>query len=118
MPEQTAWSNDEILREVFVQTLRQAYEIASSPNTKDGLKEALDDDDPARLRDRLVSLQIGSLLSLLRFLDGAVGPSNWPGLSLVNTDTGESLSNDFQWSFAEAESIVMDEVERPSAVEE
>ena len=118
MSERTTWSNEEILLEVFTNILRDAYKIASSADIREMLKEALEDENPIRLRDRLVSLQSGTLLGLLRYLDGAVGPAIWPGLDLVNSETRESLSQDFQWSYAEAESIVIDEVEPPSTLKE
>lgn len=116
--EERAWTNEGILQEVLTQILRDIYKIASSPETRVNLREALEDESIIRFRDRLVSLQIGPLLDLMRFLDGAIGPLDWPGLKLVNAETGETLSQDLQWSFSVAESTVIDEVEPPMAQDE
>ena len=113
MSDHKTWSNEEILLEVFANILRDAYGIASSTDMRESIKEALEDENPIRLRDKLVSLQSGPILDLLCYLDGAIGPASWPGIDLVNSETRESLSQDFQWSFSDAESMIIDEVEPP-----
>ncbi len=104
MSDEKQWTNEEILREILGSIISTIYSNASDPKVRDWLREDLDDGNPERLRDRLVTLQIGPVLDMLSYFDGAIGPTKWPGVSMVNATTGEPLSPDFQMDFADVES--------------
>lgn len=94
------WTNREIYREVFRDIIRRISEDAAREVTLKNFKEALAKEDTADLEDMLVEVQLSPLYYLMLFLDGAIGPSIWPGVQLVNAQTGEPLSNDYGMELA------------------
>jgi hypothetical protein len=84
------WTNEEVLHEFLLTTVRYVYrtaELSLGPIREDAI-----DENPNRLKDRLVELQIGILSIAFGLIDGVSGPTYWPGLRLVNAETGEDLS--------------------------
>lgn len=100
------WTNEEILRKFLLAVTERIYKVASE--SIDQFQEAASDENPNRLQDRLVEIQIGVLVDVLSFIDGARGPTDWPGMKLVNAETGETLSDDLAWELSGIESAILD----------
>lgn len=98
--EQIHWTNEEIYREVIRDIIRRISEEAASEVTLKNFKEAFAKQDTTDFQDLLVEMQLSSLYYLMLWLDGAVGPSIWPGLQLINAQTGEPLSSDYGMELA------------------
>ena len=81
--------------------VKYIYRVASESG--DQIREAAIDDNPNRLENRLVELQVGAVVRMLSLIDGTSVPSDWPSLRLVNAETGESISNDLVWAFSDVE---------------
>lgn len=112
--EQT-WTNEEVLG-LFLRTLiDRIYRTASS--AVESTREAATSKNPNRLRDRLIELQMGVLTDVLGLVDGSSGPTEWPGIRLVNGETGEVLAEELDWELSrvEGEYILKD---KPLSIEE
>lgn len=113
------WTNERILRELFWQILEDVHKVAQ--NTELFREDALDD-NPRRLYDRLMHFQLGLLDTLCSYLDGSRGPTDWPGVMLVNAETGEPLSDDFRSALSRIEGEFIDYadpwIQEPTLTEE
>ncbi len=95
------WTDEELLHTFLEMVVRYVYRAASESGEM--IREAAADDDPSRLQDRLVELQVGAVVRILSIIDGTSAPGDWPGLELVNAETGKPLSNDLAWAFSQVE---------------
>ena len=94
------WANKAIYQEIFRDIIRRIRDEATQEVTLRNFKEALTKQDSADFEDILVEAQLAPLYYLMLYLDGAIGPSRWPGVQLVNAQTFEPLSNDFGMELA------------------
>ena len=94
------WTNAAVFHEIFHDIVRRIVEDASRESTLRNLREAIAEQNPARLQDLLIELQMTPLYNLMLYLDGAIGPSEWPGAELVNAQTREPLTNDYGLALA------------------
>jgi hypothetical protein len=96
-----------MLEEFLRITLIDIYRTASQ--WTDTIQDTASDEAPNYLRDRLVELQIGAIVNIFSLVDGTIGPTVWPGVKLVNAETGKSLSDDLCWELSRIESTILDE---------
>jgi hypothetical protein len=101
-----AWTNEEILHKFLWAVTERIYRVASESTNQ--FREVASDENPNRSKDRLVEIQIGVLADVFSLIDGARGPTDWPGIKLVNAETGEALSNDLAWDLSSVESEILD----------
>jgi hypothetical protein len=94
-------TDEELLHDFLWLVVKHIYRVASESG--DQIREAAADDNPNRLRDRLVELQVGGAIRVLSLIDGTSAPSGWPRLQLVNAETGESLSDQLTWALSDVE---------------
>ena len=106
-----AWTNEEILHEFLWLIVSNIYRWASE--SVDGVREDAADENLNRLKDRLVNLQIGIVGHVFSLIDGSSGPTDWPGIKLVNAETGEPLSGDLDWELSHIEGKYLDVIEPP-----
>lgn len=104
-----AWTNKQILGEVFRPIIKSDYEKAGDQKTRQELIEALENPDPAYIFWKLVHLQFDALSFFVAYLDGAAGPTEWPGVDLVNASTRGTLSGDFGLGFAHFDGVYTEE---------
>lgn len=103
----TSWTK-ETLRDYFLRAIvTDIHDTASK--WSDGVRDAAHDEHPNQLRDRLIELQIGVVVSMFSLIDGSRGPTSWPGIKLVNGETGKSLSNELCWELSRMELTVIEE---------
>lgn len=100
----TPWTNEKVLEE-FLRTILIDIQDAAS-RWSDVIRDAASDPNPARLRDRLAELQIAVLVNAFSVIDGASGPTYWPGIRLVNAANLTSLSDDLCWELSRIESTL------------
>ena len=101
MDSRQSWTNQTVLHEFLRSIVRHIYRVASQ--SVDGIREAAADENPNRLQDRLVELQGAVVDRIFSFIDGTSGPTDWPGIKLVNAETGKSLSDNLAWDLASIE---------------
>lgn len=107
MPEHPqVWTNQAILREFLKGVVQYVYAV-----NVDAVREAASEENPNRLRDRLIDIQIGVIADIFAYIDGATGPSDWPGIKLVNGETGESLSDELAWDLSSVEGEFLESFE-------
>jgi hypothetical protein len=109
--EKQHWTNEEVLDEALKIVVVNIYKTATL--SLESVREAAMDPNPTRLLDRLVGLQTDAVTILLTLIDGAIGPTEWPEISLVRKDTGDQLSEDLCWDFARVEGDYILETEPP-----
>jgi hypothetical protein len=97
----SAWTNQRILHEFLLPVVEHIYRVAEL--SIEGVREAAANENPNRLKDRLVELQVGLVADVFSYIDGASGPTDWPGIKLVNAETGESLSDNLAWDLSHVE---------------
>lgn len=94
-----AWTNQEVI-DTFMDAV--VSDINNIPDeVVDGFVEMGKRNDRDRIREAIGSLSEGLIHNFLSFLAQA-GPSDWPGIRLVNGATLADLSDDLQWDFSEA----------------
>jgi hypothetical protein len=101
-----AWTNKEILHQFLWAVTERINRVAAESINQ--FREVASEENPKRLKDRLVEIQIGVLADVFSLIDGARGPTDWPGIKLVNAETGESLSNNLAWDLSSVESEILD----------
>jgi hypothetical protein len=95
------WTNEEIRRVVLSRIVEQMYK---DPETYlDLIREAALDNDLRELKTLLHNMELGMALEIFYLLDGGTAPAYWPGIMLVNAETGENLSEDWLSDFSRAE---------------
>jgi hypothetical protein len=99
--EDKTWSNKEVLHEFLWTLVEYVYRTASG--AMDSIREVAADPDPTKLRDSLVEFQLIPILEIFAHPDGRIGPDSetWPGIQIVNAETGEPLSDDWALDLAE-----------------
>ena len=95
-------TNREILDEFLHLIVHDCYD--QSPDTVAALRDEASYEETYHLRDWLIQLEIGVAAGIFSIIDGARGPSGWPGIKLVNAETGESLAEELQWELSRVES--------------
>jgi hypothetical protein len=95
------WTNEDIRHEVLSHIIRIAY--MESDVSLQALREEALDNDLDELRKRLINIKLGMALRIFYLLDGGTAPAYWPGIMLVNSETGENLSEDWLSDFSRAE---------------
>jgi hypothetical protein len=106
-----SWTNRQILDVFLARAVEDCYSCFSwSPEAFEQFQTGTN--DLHQIKTHLASMQIGAIASLLGILDGRNGPSNWPGIKLVNAETGESLSSDLQWDLSRAEARFLSKMEK------
>jgi hypothetical protein len=95
------WTDQEMLHE-FLWAIIQHINTVASKSTE-GVREAASSENPNRLRDRLIEIQMAVVGRIFSYIDGTSGPSDWPGINLVNAQTGERLSIDLAWELSSIE---------------
>ena len=104
-----AWTNKQILGEVFRPIIKSDYEKAGDQKTRQELIEVLEHPDPTYIFWKLVHLQFDALSFFVAYFDGAAGPTEWPGVDLVNARTRGTLSGDFGLDFAHFDGVYTEE---------
>lgn len=94
-------NNQEILHELLLSIVEHIYRAASE--SADLIRETAVDENPNRLKDRLVELQGSVVDHIFSVIDGGSLPTGWPEIKLVNADTGESLCDDLAWEMSRVE---------------
>ncbi len=102
----TSWTNDDILDTFLRVILTDIYQAAQ--DEIESVRDAANANNPNRLRDRLVELQLGVFIKMCALVDGSTGPTNWPGIRLANDETGETLTENLCWEVSRTESIIID----------
>jgi hypothetical protein len=97
-PQPKAWTTQEILHELFT-TVQHGMQTRSQSFIP-LIEEAVKGDSPDVLEQRLNLIQEGVVLDVLALIEGLTGPTVWPGLSLVNAETGEMLTEFPTWDWA------------------
>ncbi|MBN1314076.1 MAG: hypothetical protein JXA42_01365 [Anaerolineales bacterium] len=85
------WTNKDILHEFFWQTIDYRYRIAKREATV--IKNTELYKDETKFEAYLVKLLRDAAIFIFSYLDGTSGPAEWPGIALVNAETGEKLSD-------------------------
>ena len=102
MPDLTGnWTNDRILDAFLTEIVEEIYEVAE--DVSEVVFEEATSGSLGQLKEVLVGIQIGALASLFAFVDGASGPTEWPGIRLANAMTGESLAMDLRSELSQSE---------------
>lgn len=104
-----SWTNQEMLEEFLTIIVTDIYRTAFQ--CIDAIRDAAMNENPSRLKDRLIDLQIGTVASIFSLIDGASGPTYWPGVQLVDAKTGETLSSDLRSAFSRIEGKCLDSVD-------
>lgn len=89
---------DPILYELLEGIVQHIYQTANE--WADGIREAVQDDNPNRLIDRLVEIQGATVDRINTYLDGQAAPSHWPPLGIVNLESGKLLSGNLAQDLA------------------
>ncbi len=100
------WTNKEILHEFLWTIVELAYEYGSK--SAEELRETAASDSPEELKHRLINIQLGIVNVAFGLIDGRSGPSDWPGIKLVNAETGETLSDDLDVALVTVEHEYLD----------
>jgi hypothetical protein len=95
------WTNEKLLHYFLSEVVKYIFEVASV--SCEPTIDAAAGDNLDRLRNQLVELQVGVAVHILSLIDATNPPSAWPGLKLVNAETGESLSDYLTWAFSRVE---------------
>jgi hypothetical protein len=103
MSQSTSWTNEKILHELFWFLLEDIYRIDSEKLLQ--FRETVLHSTDEELKEWIASHR---LLSMMTLLDRSRGPLDWPGITLVNRETGEGLSEDFEMAYSRVEGEYMD----------
>lgn len=101
----TLWTNEQVLDEFLRTMLIDMQDAAFRWGAV--IRDAASDPNPALLRDRLAELQMAVLVNAFSIIDGASGPTYWPGIKLVNAQNHTSLSDDLCWELSRMESAMI-----------
>lgn len=106
MGQETEWTNRKILREFFWEILESINSFSSEtlPYFREDALHGSDEE----LKKRIINLQKGTLWRVLTLIDGTTGPSEWPGVTLVNRETREELSTNFGSAYSRVEGEFLD----------
>jgi hypothetical protein len=101
------WTNDEIIHEFLWILVNNIYDL--SDITVESFREICGSEDDDALRKRIIAERLRSMITLFAMLDDAIGPSDWPGITLANRKTGERLTEaEIAWEFSSVEGEYLD----------
>jgi hypothetical protein len=95
-------NTQELLREFMMFVVKDIYEMAL--HVAPVVREDALDTNINRLIDRLVDRGGGPIGLVFDLVDGRARPLGWPRLRLINSETGEDLSDDLAAALSGAES--------------
>jgi hypothetical protein len=104
------WTNKDILHEFFWQTIDYRYRIAKREAT--AIKKAELYKDETKFEAYLVELLRAASNFIFSFLDGTSGPAEWPGIAIVNAETGEKLSKNLALDYSLIEKEYLDSLDQ------
>lgn len=99
---------------------KEPFDISLSPKLEKILasRHVRKNEGTGKVYNWFVLRQLGVIEDLLLYLDQRIGPSDWPGVDLVNFATRERLSIDFGFDFSEIEQDFIDELRENKSSEE
>jgi hypothetical protein len=100
------WTNQGILHELLWQIIDYSYRM--SKETVKTIQSTGFYEDDKRIENFLVNIQWIPENSIITYIDGTCGPTEWPGIALVNAETGEKLSDNLEWDFSSIEGEYLD----------
>jgi hypothetical protein len=83
-----SWTNQKILHQLLSVVVRNIYKNTSEAINR--FREDAADENPMHLKSRPIEIQMGGVLDIFDLIDGRRGPTDWPGIKLVNAETGEA----------------------------
>ncbi len=95
------WNNQKILNELLLIIMRNIYDFESL--SIESFREMCATSSNAELKNYLINLRLDSVMTLITLIDGDIGPSDWPGVKLVNAKTNQELAAELAWEFSKVE---------------
>jgi hypothetical protein len=104
------WTNDRMVNTLLKHVFKRIHTPSEEELTY--IRRMALDEDVALLRGALGGFGFSILFSLFSFMDGFETPDDWPGVTLMNSKTGEQLTEE-HWAFllTEVEQEVLEELE-------
>jgi hypothetical protein len=101
MADKKIWTNKEVL-DTFLRYILSGIDThafqAAEWSHNSGLIE-----NPEKIKQEIMNYELVGVLRVFGLIDGVIGPTTWPGVKLVNAETGEDLSDDLAWDMSAAE---------------
>ena len=95
------WDNQEILNELLLTIIRNIYDFESL--SIESFRKMCATSSDVELKEYIINLRLDSILTLITLIDGDTGPSDWPGVKLVNAKTNQELAAELAWEFSRVE---------------